>query len=124
MNSSSTVQIRSYQDLQNERGRLEMQIANQKNIVRHDFDELKSEFRKEIKPALEAAQFVKKFTSPSHRSETFLQLAAVLVIDLLIKKMLQRSGILLQLFLPGLAKKYTSRFVGRISTSFSRKRAQ
>jgi hypothetical protein len=121
MNNSLSAQIRSYEDLQSERERLEMQIANQKNIVRHDFDELKAEFRKEIKPALEAAQFVKRFTSRSQRSETLLQLGASLVADIAVKRMLHRSSFLLQLFLPGLAKKYASRFVG---SALSRKHAK
>jgi hypothetical protein len=107
--------IQSYEDLQTERERLEMQIQNQKNIIRHDLDELKIEFKKEIKPALDAAQFIRKIATPENRRETIKQIGATLLIELAVRKMLQRSNLLLQVILPALTRSYTQHFIKKIS---------
>jgi hypothetical protein len=108
--------ITNFNDLLDEKQRLEMLIENQKNIVRHDFDELKGQFKKEIKPALDAAAFVKKVAKPTTRNETVLRAAAGIVLDLALRKLLFRSNFLVQLLIPKIAKNYASHLLSSKST--------
>jgi hypothetical protein len=110
MSSNELTSIQTYQDLISEKARLEKLIENQKNIIRHDLDELKAEFKKEIKPAIDAANFVKKIARPETRSETILTVGAGLLLDFTLKRVLRNSNILLQVAIPRILKNYTTHF--------------
>jgi hypothetical protein len=110
MNSSHTEIICTHEDLISERVRLETLIENQKNIIRHDFDELKSEFRKEIKPAIDTANFVKKFVKPETRNQTIVKVGVTLAVDLMLRRALRGSNIVVQVLIPRLLKNYTTHF--------------
>jgi hypothetical protein len=102
--------IRTHEDLIAERIRLEGLIANQKNIIRHDLDELKAGFKKEIKPAVDAAEFVKKLVKPETRNETIITVGAQIAIDLIMRRLLRKSNVLVQVLLPRILKNYSSHF--------------
>jgi hypothetical protein len=91
-----------------EKERLETLIVNQKNIIRHDIDELKAEFKKEIKPALDTATFVRRFVIPQKRNQVFLRLGTNVAIDVLFSTFFPRSNILIRTFAPKMIKKYIS----------------
>jgi hypothetical protein len=110
MNDLQTGKIRTYEDLIAERVRLEGLIANQKNIIRHDLDELKAGFKKEIKPAVDAAEFVKKLVRPETRNETIITVGTQIAIDLVMRRLLKKSNVLVQVLLPRILKNYSSHF--------------
>lgn len=103
--------ITDHTQLLQERARLQALIENQKNIVRHDLDELKAEFKKEIKPAIDAASFVKKLAKPETRNETIVTIGSNIALDLILKRMLRGSNLLVQLILPKIIKNYTTHFL-------------
>lgn len=109
--------ISSYEDLLSERKRLESLIDNQKNIIRHDFDELRAEFKREIRPATEAAGFIKKLMVPETRNQIFLKLGANVAIDLILAIAFGSSNVILRLLMPKLVKNYASHFLKRFHTS-------
>lgn len=109
--------ITTYRDLQEERAQLERQIDNQKNIIRHDLDELKAEFKKEIRPAIDAAEFIKKLAKPETRNRTILSIGANLAVDLALRGLLGRSNLIVQLLLPKVIKNYATHLL----TSFKSK---
>jgi hypothetical protein len=100
--------IDNYHQLLNEKERLERLIENQKNIIRHDLDELKIEFKKEIKPAIDAAMFVKRFAKPQTRKQAILTTGTGIILDLALRKILKGSNVVIQFLLPRLIKNYTS----------------
>lgn len=102
------IKIIKYEDLLDERKRLELLIENQKNIIRHDLEELKNEFKKEIRPAIDAATFVKKLTKPETRNETILKVGANLAFDIVLNSVFNKSNFLVKLIVPRLLKNYTS----------------
>jgi hypothetical protein len=116
--------ILSYKGLQAEKKRLEMLIDNQKNIIRHDLDELKAEFKKEIKPAIEAANFIRKVATPLRRKETLLAVSTGLIVDFALKKIFQRSNLLFQVLFPKLIKRYSSQLLQKASHRMSFKSAK
>ena len=109
MNSLSAVhRITSYEELQRERSRLEAQIKYQKHVISQDLEALKQELRQEARPALEAANFVKKITTRETRTETVMQLGSSMLVDLLLRRLFMRSNVLVRLIVPPLLKNYTS----------------
>jgi hypothetical protein len=106
MNEEST--IGNYHQLLNEKERLERLIENQKNIIRHDLDELKIEFKKEIKPAIDAAMFVKRFAKPQTRKQAIFTTGTGIILDLALRKILKGSNVIIQFLVPRLIKNYTS----------------
>lgn len=109
MNSLSPLRrITSYEELQHERSRLEALIQHQKYVIRQDLDDLKNEIRREVRPALEAASFVKKLTTRETRNETVMHIGSAMLIDLLMRKLLSRSGIFIRLVVPAVMKNYSS----------------
>jgi hypothetical protein len=111
MNDHEAIQITNYDQLVAERVRIEKLIENQKNIIRHDLDELKAEFKKEIRPAVEAASFVKKLALPETRKATMFSLGANLTIDLLLKRILKGKNVIAQVLIPKVAKNLISYFI-------------
>ena len=65
MNNHNEKRILSYRDLLIEKSRLEESIHKQKSIIRHNVDELRLEFKQEIRPALDASKAIKKFFQAS-----------------------------------------------------------
>jgi hypothetical protein len=103
--------IVDFDGLLSEKKRLEELIQCQKNIIRHDFDELKNQFKKEIKPALDTASFVKRIARPETRMETLLMAGSGIAIDFAFKRLFGKSNFLIQMILPKLVKRYAKRFL-------------
>ena len=123
MNSiSPNHKINSYQDLQAERERLEEVIKVQKLRIRHDMDELKAEAKKEFKPVADAAEFVKKLASPATRNDTLLGIGTNLTLEVLIRRLFAKSGILIQLFLPTILKNYSTHVLYSMLKNMEEKR--
>jgi hypothetical protein len=112
-------EIRNHQELMAERAHLETLIENQKNIIRHDLDELKAEFKKEIRPAIDAANVVKKFARPETRTNAIIATGTGFLIDLVLKRAFRKSNIVVQLLIPRMLKNYTSHLIHRISSHSS-----
>jgi len=110
---AETKPVESYEDLLNEKQRLQLLIENQKNIVRHDFQELRSQFRKELRPALDAANFVRRFTVPEKRNQTLLTLGIGFAIDFSSRLLLQRSNVFVRTIIPMIAKGVSTKFLSR-----------
>jgi hypothetical protein len=115
MSSESTTDITNYEDLLREKARLEVLIQNQKNIVRHDVDELRAEFKKEIKPVVDTATFFKKVIVPVTRNQTLLNVGANAAIDMAFTAFLGRSSFLVRAILPRIIKTYTGSFLQRLN---------
>jgi hypothetical protein len=96
--------IETYEDLQREKARLEALIRRQKNIVRHDVDELRTEFRKEIQPVVETARMVKRITAPVEMKQNVLTKAIGTAVDLGLTAMFSRSHLLFRLVAPAILK--------------------
>jgi hypothetical protein len=107
-NTAAVKPIMGFEDLLDEKKRLESLIENQKNIIRHDLEELKNEFKKEIRPAIEAATFIKKVAKPETRNQTIMSVGANLAVDFIIGRILGKSNFIVKLFLPKLIKNYSS----------------
>lgn len=123
MNSiSPNHKINSYHDLQAERERLEEVIKVQKLRIRHDMDELKAEAKKEFKPVADAAEFVKKLASPATRNDTLLGIGTNLTLEVLIRRLFAKSGILVQLFVPTILKNYSTHVLFSILKNIEKKR--
>src|SRR5690242_3671131 len=89
MNSiSPNHKISSYQDLLEERKRLEEVIKFQKLRIRQDIDELKEEAKNQLKPVIDAAEFVKKLAVPATRNDTLLGIGTNLTLEVLIRRLL------------------------------------
>ena len=116
MSDSGFGKIKTYEDLIAERVRLEGLIVNQKNIIRHDLDELKAGFKKEIKPAVDAAAFVKKIVRPETRNETLITVGTQIAIDLVMRRLLRKSNVLVQVLLPRILKNYSSHIFNKTGT--------
>jgi hypothetical protein len=99
--------ITNYDQLIDEKYRLERLIENQRNIIRHDLAELKNEFKKEIRPAIDAATFVRKFAQPLSRKQAIITTGTGIILDLVLRKVLKGSNVLIQFALPRLIKSYT-----------------
>jgi hypothetical protein len=117
MNRAESEDINSYDDLLVEKARLELLIQNQKNIVRHDLDELKAEFRKEIRPAIEATAFIKKVLVPETRKGIVLNLGAQMALELISTAMFGKSSLLVRVLVPKILKNYTTHFISRFRSS-------
>lgn len=102
--------ITDFESLLSEKKRLEGLIEYQKNIIRHDLDELKNQFKREIKPALDTASFVKRIAKPETRLETLLMAGSGVAIDLVFRKLFGKSNFLIQMIVSKLLKRYTKRF--------------
>jgi len=106
MNSSGTID--TYEELLAEKKRLEILIVNQKNIVRHDVDELKAEFRREVRPAADAAAFLKKIIAPLATNQTLVRLGTDTALDLFFTSLFGRSTLLTRAITPALMRNISS----------------
>jgi hypothetical protein len=109
MTSASTHQrIASYEALQAERARLTTLIAHQKELIRQDIEELKEEIATKFYPVAEAADFVKKISTPETRNNSLLQVGSSVLIEVLVRKIFARSNFFVQLLVPNLIKNYST----------------
>ena len=114
--------ITSYEDLKSERLRLEELISYQKNTVRQDIDDLKEEIKDGLKPAVDAANFVKKMTTPETRNGTVLHIGSNLLLDVVIRKIFARSNLFVQMFVPRLVKNYSTHVLFNLVKNIAHKR--
>lgn len=99
--------INTYEDLRLEKRRLEALLKAQKELIRHDIDELKEEFA----PMQKAVHFVSKL-STRDASNPILTGLSDMVIDLVVKKgLLARAGWLTRIAIPYLTKNFSSHFL-------------
>jgi hypothetical protein len=121
-NLSSVHTIHSYTELDAERKRLEGLIQMQKNIIRIDIDRLKEELKEEMRPAVEAANFVKKVTTKETRNETMISIGSNVLIDMIIRKLFSKSNILIQMIVPTLVKNYSTHAIFSLMKNIAQKR--
>lgn len=114
--------VASYEDLKSERFRLEELISHQKNIVRQDIDGLKEEIKEGLKPAVDAANFVKRMTTRETRNDTVLHIGSNLLLDVVIRKLFARSNLFVQLFVPTLVKNYSTHVLFNLMKNIAQKR--
>jgi hypothetical protein len=100
--------IKKYEDLLEERKRLEENIKVQKMRIRHDIDELKAEAKMQFQPVADAAEFVKKLASPATRNDTLLGIGTNLTLEVLIRRLFAKSNLLIQIIVPTLLKNYST----------------
>jgi hypothetical protein len=106
--------ISNYEALLAERQRLEVLLEQQKNQVRIDFENLKDEFQEKMRPAMEAASFVKNFSNP--RNDSALNVGANITIEYIIRKLFSKN-ILLQFLVPTIFKNYSSQMLTNVIKS-------
>ncbi len=98
---------RTYNELLAEKARLKLLLAEQKEIIHQDFNEIKTE----LEPVRKIFTQAKKLFSKDSGGG-LLTLGADKLIDLLIRRvLLAKSGWLAKLIVPVLAKNYTSHLV-------------
>lgn len=123
MNSiSPNHKISSYQDLLDERQRLEEVIKVQKLRIRHDIDELKEEAKNQLKPVIDAAEFVKKLAAPATRNDTLLGIGTNLTLEVLIRRLFAKSSMLVQLIFPTIVKNYSTHLLRSLLKNLEEKR--
>jgi hypothetical protein len=105
--------VTSFQELLEEKQKLQLLIQNQKNIIRHDLQELRIQFTKQIKPAIDAGKFVRKITAAQESNKTLLSISAGFAIDVLTRKLLRNSNLLVRTLLPLVAKNFSNRFFSK-----------
>lgn len=98
---------RTYNELLAEKARLKLLLAEQKEIIHQDFNEIKNE----LEPVRRIFIHAKKLFSKD-AGGGLLTLGADKLIDLLVRRvLLAKSGWLAKLVVPLLAKNYTSHIV-------------
>lgn len=122
-----TKPIRTYKELLEEKERLKLLLSAQKELVRHDINEIKQE----LAPVKSAISVVGKFATKDNRN-WILTTAADTIIDLVVKKMvLSKAGILTKLVVPFFMKNFSShviadnkdKIISKLSSWFSKKNA-
>ena len=102
-----TKRIQTYQDLLDEKERLQALLQMQKETVRQDLQEIKEE----LKPLRSAASFAARLLTKD-RTNTILNAGADTLINLVIKNIvLSRAGWFTRLVVPFFAKNYSSHFI-------------
>jgi hypothetical protein len=99
-------QFKSYKELIDEKQQLEVLVKAQRELIRADVIQLKSE----IKPILDFLGNLKKFTTRD-KTEILVNIGADLAVNTLIKQvLLARSGWLTRIIIPYFMKNFTSNF--------------
>ena len=123
MNSATPLhKITSFPELQAERTRLEELIKQQKILIRLDIDMIRDHLKTEMKPAIDAANVVKKFTAKETRTSTLIETGSNLVVDILLRKLFVKSNFFIQLFVPTLVKNYSTNIISNLMKKRSQKR--
>ena len=122
-----TKSIRTYDELQQERARLELLLAAQKDLVRQDFNEIKEE----LKPVRSVISTIGKFTTKDNRGWV-LSTAADTLIDMVIKRIvLNKAGFFTRMVVPFFMKNFSSHIIAdnkekimsKLSSLFGKKHA-
>lgn len=99
--------ITTYEDLLQEKERLKALLQAQKELVRHDIEEIKEQ----LAPVKSAISLVSKFATRD-KSNLLLTTATEGIIDLVVKKLiLSRAGWITKLVVPFLMKNFSSHVV-------------
>jgi hypothetical protein len=102
-----TKRINSYQDLLDEKERLQVLLIAQKEILREDIREIKED----LAPVRSAISFASKLVTRD-RHNWVLNAGASTVIDMVVKKLiLSRAGWITRLVIPFLVKNYSSHVI-------------
>ncbi|WP_276500105.1 hypothetical protein [Terrimonas pollutisoli] len=102
-----TKPIRTYEDLMEEKERLNQLLAAQKELVRQDFIEIKEE----LAPVRSAISMVGKFATKDNRN-FLLTTAADTVIELVVRRMvLAKAGWFTKLVVPFFMKNFSSHVI-------------
>jgi hypothetical protein len=102
-----TKKINTYEELLEEKERLQELLKAQRELVRHDIAELKLQ----LKPAADAASFIGKIFTRDN-SNPILNLGINSVIDLLVKNvLLSKAGWVGRRIIPFLLKNYSSHII-------------
>jgi phage gp29-like protein len=106
--------IRTYQDMLDEKKRLEALLILQKQALRNDFEEIKEN----LKPVQSALSFAGKLVTRDN-GNFILNAGANKLIDLVIRKfILSRAGWFAKLVVPFLAKNYSSHIISENKGAF------
>ena len=102
-----TKDIRTYEDLLEEKARLKLLLSAQKDLVRADINVIKQE----LIPVRKALGIVGKFTSRENRI-SMLTLAADTAIDMLVRKVfLAKAGFFTRMIVPFIMKNFSSHVI-------------
>ena len=102
-----TNDIRTYEDLLEEKARLKLLLSAQKDLVRADINDIKQE----LIPVRKALGVVGKFTSRENRN-SMLTLAADTAIDMLVRRVfLAKAGFFTRMIVPFIMKNFSSHVI-------------
>ena len=100
--------IRSYDDLEKERQRLEILFQAQKQVIFYDIEEIKAE----LAPVKDTIATIKKFFTRD-RTSLLLSLGSDIAVTALVQKfILSKAGWVMKMVIPFFVKNYASHFVG------------
>lgn len=117
--------ISSYEELLEEKARLNALLSAQKNLVRQDINMIKAE----LVPVRKALNVASKFASRENRND-MLTIAADAIIDMVIKRIiLSKAGFITRTVVPFLMKNFSShviadnkdKIINMITSLFSKK---
>jgi len=99
--------IRSYKDLVEEKQRLEVLLVAQKQVLRNDVQELKTQ----LEPLKHAVEFIRKITTKD-KTALLLTIGSDIVINSVVKRfVLSRAGWFVRNVAPYFLKNYSSHFL-------------
>lgn len=105
----ATTNIRTFEDLLEEKKRLQAHIAFQRQNIANDWQEMKTEF----KPLRDILSFVGKFTSRD-RTNTLVNLGLDLAADTMLRRViLGNAGWITKTVVPRLVKNFSSHILTR-----------
>jgi hypothetical protein len=100
-------QIRTYEDLLNEKQRLEVLVQAQKQLIYYDIQEIKEK----LAPFTNTLEVIKKFVTKD-KTNLLLTIGSDLAINAVVKNfILSRAGWLTKTIIPFFLKNYSSHFV-------------
>ena len=100
-------QIKTYEDLLNEKQRLEVLILAQKQVIHYDIQAIKEK----LIPVTNTLEVIKKFVTKD-KTNLLLTIGSDLAINTLVKNfILSRAGWLTRTIIPYFLKNYSSHFV-------------
>ncbi len=107
MNNIATRPINTYQDLVEEKERLEELLKIQRSLIQNDIRELKEEF----KPAVQVANVIGKITTREDGQSDILTKGTSLTLDLLVSRLFSKSNFLVRLIVPAVLKNLSSHYL-------------
>ena len=120
-----TKQIRTYDDLLEEKARLKMLFSAQRELVRQDINEIKLE----LMPVRKAISVIGKFATRDNRAQLITSFADTMIDIGLRKLIFSKAGFLTKLVLPFIMKNFSShviadnkdKIISKLSSLFGRK---